>query len=65
MTVIYDDNYNRAIICDLATKIRYLISFLDINGLLSDHSFTFPDGEIWPTLDYNNVEDQPKADIIE
>lgn len=32
---------------DLATKLQYLVDFLDSRGMLPDRCFTFPDGYTW------------------
>lgn len=32
---------------DLASKVSYLVDYMDALGLLDDHCFTFPDGDRW------------------
>lgn len=32
---------------DLAAKVQLMVDWADGEGLLDDHTFTFPDGDIW------------------
>ena len=41
----------RHVVEELTSKIQWLVEFLDHKGLLEDHSFTFPDGDVWKTRD--------------
>lgn len=41
----------KQVIKELTTKIQFLVELLDYHGLLEDHAFTFPDGDIWKAQD--------------
>lgn len=32
---------------DLATKLQFLVDYMDKCGYLDEHRFTFPDGDTW------------------
>lgn len=34
-------------VTDLAAKLQLLVNWVDSQGLLPEHEFTFPDGETW------------------
>jgi hypothetical protein len=37
------------VINELAGKIRHLLEWADEKGMLENHAFTFPDGDVWET----------------
>ena len=41
---------------ELTAKIQHLVEVLDEKGLLEEHCYTFPDGDVWKTQD---VEEKP------
>ena len=44
------------VVKELSDKIQLLVDHLDLNDMLEDHCFTFPDGDIWKAQDVNPVE---------
>jgi len=41
----------KLVVKELTGKIQLLVEFLDEKGLLEDHCFTFPDGDVYKTKD--------------
>ena len=41
----------KIVVKELTSKIQLLVEFLDEKGLLEEHLFTFPDGDIWKAQD--------------
>jgi hypothetical protein len=41
----------KLVIAELTAKIQFLVEKLDDAGMLEDHAFTFPDGDIWKAQD--------------
>lgn len=41
-----EQEYNEVGI-EASYKIRYMVDYLDQQGLLEEHCFTFPDGDTW------------------
>ena len=39
------------VVKELTAKVQQLVDFLDGKGLLEEHAFTFPDGDIWKAKD--------------
>ena len=39
------------VIKELSDKIQFLVEWADSRGLLEDHAFTFPDGDVWKAQD--------------
>lgn len=41
----------KAVVKELTGKIQFLVEWADSKGLLEDHAFTFPDGDVWKAQD--------------
>lgn len=41
----------RDVVKELTSKVQHLVEVLDNKGLLEDHSYTFPDGDVWKAQD--------------
>lgn len=41
----------RHVVTELTGKIQLLVEWMDGRGLLDDHCFTFPDGDVWKAQD--------------
>ena len=39
------------VIEELTGKIQFLVEWIDAKGLLEDHQFEFPDGDVWKSKD--------------
>jgi len=39
------------VIKELTAKVQLLVDYLDNMTLLEDHTFTFPDGDVWKAQD--------------
>jgi hypothetical protein len=39
------------VVDELMGKIQTLVVLLDEHGLLENHTYTFPDGDVWKTKD--------------
>lgn len=39
------------VVTELTAKVQLLVELLDDKGLLEDHAFTFPDGDVWKAKD--------------
>jgi hypothetical protein len=48
------------LVMDLSAKVQFLVNFADKNGLLPEHVFTFPDGDIWEAVHERPVDNEPK-----
>jgi len=40
---------------EMAEKVQFLVDLLDNKGLLEEHAFEFPDGDIWKSKDVEPV----------
>lgn len=41
----------KLVIKELVEKVQFLVDKLDDAGMLEEHAFTFPDGDIWKSQD--------------
>lgn len=41
----------REVVKELTAKVQLLVEFLDERGLLEEHCFTFPDGDVFKAKD--------------
>lgn len=41
----------RLVVKELSDKIQHLIDWADSRGMLEDHSYTFPDGDVFKAQD--------------
>ena len=39
------------VVKELTGKLHHLVVWVDGKGLLEDHAFTFPDGDVWKAQD--------------
>lgn len=39
------------VVKELTAKVQHLVEVLDGKGLLEDHAYTFPDGDVWKAQD--------------
>jgi hypothetical protein len=46
------------VVQELTHKIHFLVAWADEKGLLEDHAFTFPDGDIWKAKDVDPLLDK-------
>lgn len=47
----------KAVVKELTSKVQFLVEWLDDRGLLEDHCFTFPDGDVWKAQDIEDIQD--------
>ena len=41
----------KGVVTELTGKVQLLVELLDSKGLLEEHVFTFPDGDVWKAQD--------------
>ena len=41
----------KEVVAELTSKIQLLVEWADKQGMLEDHVFTFPDGDVWKAAD--------------